>query len=206
MANGGVIVVIAMIVMAAIVTGLYFGGVFDNIGAKKTVAPAPAVPPAPAGKTKQASEKKEKGVKTEIMVQCDDYGVVKLNDKQIGTLSKGGAFSTYRTITTSTRSGDVLSFHIHNDASAGGLRCVIKRGEDYYVTGDNEDFTIPNSNTVLLADTTKYGSNVQNDIIDAVYNKDAGLKDAPVKFADAQWIWDENECVNCDVIFTVEIK
>lgn len=200
MANGAVIGLVVIVVIAMIAVGLYVGGVFDNLKPQKSGGGPPVSSP-PATKPSSGTSKKEKGVKTEIMAQCDDNGVVKLNDKQIGTI-EGWKF---KTITASTRSGDVLSFHIHNGVGAGGLRCLIKRGEDYYATGDNEDFVIPNSNTVLLADTTKYG-NAQKDNIDAIYDKNPELKDAPVKFAESQWIWDENECSECDVVFTVEIK
>lgn len=203
--SGGAIFAIIFVVVLLLGGGIAAAVVVSNKSADEQKQKDDASKTAAAGASSGYGSTTSSGgtsesVKTEVWGQADEICVIKVNDKQKAEI-KGWSLQH---VTFNTKVGDVVSFHVKNTGGPGGLRAQIKRGDAYYSTGDASDtFYIKNQNKILVKNAEKWGNDLETALISRIWNK--GI-DAPVKYSDAQWIWDESECSDCTVVFVVNIK
>ena len=180
---------LAAVVLIVVVT---LAVVFWQMYQEKQATSKPrATPQASAAPEKPQQQQTPEAVETLIHFQANDKCVVKLNDREIGS---GAGMKATTLSGGKTVKGDVLTFIVTNDESWGGLRAMVKRGDETYKTGQDE-FTLadPDAQWTLVKET-KYADAAKNDW--APFETDA-----PVALMGAEWIWNENNCSRCTVLF-----
>lgn len=142
----------------------------------------------------QLAEPQKEPDKAETLIhfQANDKCIVKLNDREIGF---GAGMKATTLSGGTTKKGDVLTFIVTNDDGWGGLRAVVKRGdEETYKTGQEEFSLVGDDAQWVLVKDTQFGEVAKKEW--APFETDA-----PVALMGAEWIWNENGCSKCVALF-----